>query len=141
MRSVMRFDQVVVYPVIFEKDVDGYFVTVPDLDRQTQGRNLAEAIEMARDIILSDLLELEIKGELIPQPNSIKFEVPPNAIVNYVDVNLIEYRKKYGYQLVKKNCTIPAWLNTWAENNNVNFSKTLQDALLMKLKAEQEMIE
>lgn len=25
------------YPVIFEKDEDGYLVTVPDLDRMTQG--------------------------------------------------------------------------------------------------------
>lgn len=137
----MKFNQVLVYPVIFEKEMDGYFVTVPDLDRKTQGRDLAEAIEMARDMISLILLDLEDKGEFIPRPNSIKFEVPQNSIVNYVDVNLIEYRKKYGCQLVKKNCTIPAWLNTWAENNNVNFSKTLQDALLMKLKAEQEMIE
>lgn len=37
--------------------------------------------------------------------------------------------KKFGTKAVKKNLTIPAWLNTLAEKKNVNFSQVLQDAL------------
>ena len=40
------------------------------------------------------------------------------------------YAEKYGEKAVRKNLTIPAWLNTFAEANNINFSKVLQDALL-----------
>ena len=40
------------------------------------------------------------------------------------------YAEKYGEKAVRKNLTIPAWLNTYAEANNVNFSRVLQDALV-----------
>lgn len=39
------------------------------------------------------------------------------------------YEEKYGEKAVRKNLTIPAWLNTFAEKNNINFSKLLQDTL------------
>ena len=40
-----------VYPVILTPTASGYVVTVPDLDINTQGKDLAEAIYMARDAI------------------------------------------------------------------------------------------
>ena len=40
------------------------------------------------------------------------------------------YTEKYGSKAVRKNITIPAWLNTYGETHNINFSKLLQDALL-----------
>ena len=39
------------------------------------------------------------------------------------------YAEKYGDKAVRKNLTIPAWLNTFAEKNHINFSQVLQDAL------------
>lgn len=42
------------------------------------------------------------------------------------------YSEKYGTKVVRKNITIPAWLNTYGEKNNINFSKVLQEALLKK---------
>jgi len=37
----------------------------------------------------------------------------------------------YGKTLkeVRKSLTIPAWLNTFAENNHINFSQVLQESL------------
>ena len=43
------------------------------------------------------------------------------------------YAEKYGDKAVRKNLTIPAWLNTFAEKQNINFSKVLQDALISHL--------
>jgi hypothetical protein len=40
------------------------------------------------------------------------------------------YAEKYGEKAVRKNLTIPAWLNTFAENNRINFSQVLQDSLI-----------
>jgi hypothetical protein len=40
-----------------------------------------------------------------------------------------EYTEKYGDKAVRKNLTVPAWLNTFGETNNINFSKVLQKAL------------
>lgn len=39
------------------------------------------------------------------------------------------YAAKYGKKAVRKNVTIPAWLDTWGEQNNVNYSGVLRDAL------------
>ena len=39
------------------------------------------------------------------------------------------YAEKYGSKAVRKNLTIPAWLNTFAEKQHVNFSQVLTDAL------------
>ena len=39
------------------------------------------------------------------------------------------YTAKYGSKSIRKNLTIPAWLNTFAETEQLNVSKVLQDAL------------
>jgi hypothetical protein len=39
------------------------------------------------------------------------------------------YAEKYGDTAIRKNLTIPAWLNTFEETRNSNFSKVLQEAL------------
>ncbi len=43
------------------------------------------------------------------------------------------YAEKYGSKAVRKNCTIPAWLNTAAEKAHINFSQVLQTALQEQL--------
>lgn len=88
----------VIYPVIFESDKDGYLVTVPDLGQQTQGKNLADAEFMARDLISLWVMDLEDRKEPVPQPNSVKFNLPKGAIVLHVKANITTYRKKYGYK-------------------------------------------
>ena len=126
---------VIAYPVLFEKVEDMYLVTVPDIGQMTQGTNLTDAIAMARDLISLWVMDLEDAKKVVPKPDSVKFEVPEGAIVSYVDANITEYRKKYGYKIVKKNCSIPAWLNTKAEELGLNFSKILQEALIEKIAA------
>lgn len=46
------------------------------------------------------------------------------------------YAEKYGSKAVRKNITIPAWLNTFGEKKNLNFSKVLQDALMNAARSE-----
>lgn len=121
------------YPVIFEKENDGYFVTVPDLNINTQGESLPDAIMMARDLISLYILDHEEEGKDIVLPDTVDFKLPKGAILSYVDIDMDSYRKKYGSKTVKKNCTIPAWLNNKAEELNINFSKTLQEALIKKI--------
>ena len=124
----------IVYPAMFTPcGEEGYFVQVPDLDVATQGADLAEAIEMTRDAIKLTILEMEEHKIAVPKPNMVKFEVPAGSIVSYVDINMNGYREKYGNKAVKKNCTIPQWLCVMAEEQNVNFSKVLQEALMLKL--------
>ena len=50
-----------------------------------------------------------------------------------VDVDFEEYRRKNDMRAVKKNCTIPSWLNFEAERAGINFSAVLQAALKNEL--------
>ena len=44
-----------------------------------------------------------------------------------------KYAKTHFEKAVKKTLTIPAWLNTAALEQNINFSQVLQDALKAQL--------
>ena len=43
------------------------------------------------------------------------------------------YAEKWGKELVKKTVNIPKWVNAKAESLKINFSKTLEEALLQKI--------
>lgn len=51
------------------------------------------------------------------------------GLVSLVTLDMDAYAEKYGTASVRKNCTIPAWLNTFAEARHINFSKVLTDGL------------
>ena len=126
-----------VYPAIFTPfdDSEGFTVVVPDLPGCiTEGDDLAQAIEMGIDAASGWVLgELE-DGNSIPAPsNSNSIEHDSDSFVSLLVLDMDSYSEKYGSKTVRKNITIPAWLNTYGEKNNINFSKVLQDALLAKV--------
>lgn len=119
------------YPIVISKENDGmYFVSIPDFNTFTQGKDIADSMEMARDVIGLIGIDLEDDGKIIPEPNSVNYSKEKGDIVTLVDVDFYEYRKKVDNKAVKKNCTIPYWLNVEAEKAGVNFSRVLQDALI-----------
>lgn len=119
------------YPIVISKEDDGFFyVEIPDFDICTQGESVADAMEMARDAIGIMGIDYLDDGKELPEPNSRKIQFEENDIVTLVDVDFVEYRKKVDNKAVKKNCTIPYWLNVEAERAGINYSRVLQDALM-----------
>ena len=55
---------------------------------------------------------------------------------SYVGLNFQKYLKDVNVKLIRKNVTIPSWLNEVAKRNNINFSKILQEALEKELEIE-----
>lgn len=122
------------YPIILTPDSDGYTVYIPDFNANTQGNDLAEAIEMARDAIGIIGIDMEDDKKALPEPSSTaNFKVNENELVSLVDVDFSEYRRKNEMKVVKKNCTLPSWLCYEAEKANINFSQVLQSALKKEL--------
>ncbi len=127
-----------VYPACFYKEKDeSYSVEIPDLlGCCTQGRTLAEAIEMAEDAALGWLLTAIEEEEEIPEASdidSIELE-EKNGFKTLLLLDIDQYTEKYGTKkAVKKTLTIPEWLNKRAERIGINFSQTLQEALLSKI--------
>lgn len=122
------------YPIQIERDGDLFVVFVPDFDINTQGATIAEAMEMARDAIGMCGCYMQDNNQSIPEPSNIgEVKAEKNAIVTMVDVNFQEYRRKQDLRAVRKNLTIPSWLNEEAEAAGVNFSAVLQNALKKEL--------
>ena len=96
-----------VYPAIFIKEENQYTVLFPDFGGATCGETLEDAYYMAND---------------------------------YLGINLMDYfqenLKEVNVKSIRKNVTIPSWLNEVAKRNNINFSKILQEALEKELEIE-----
>ena len=124
------------YPVILSQGKNFIVVYIPDFEINTQGKDIAQAIEMARDAIGIMGIDMEDDGESLPAPTPVS-EIRTDSdsdIVTLVDVDFQEYRRKNDMRAVKKNCTIPSWLNFEAEKAGINFSALLTAALKRELK-------
>lgn len=123
-----------VYPALFTQDGDYILVTFPDIpEAVTQGKDIQEAFEMATEV-LGFALE-DYKEYPKPTPPSDLKEQFPDSYIALIQIDMLAYMKKYHANKVRKNVTIPEWLNELAEENNVNFSQVLTEALEMKLQA------
>jgi predicted RNase H-like HicB family nuclease len=126
-----------VYPIILTPALigrdGGYAVFVPDLDINTQGCDMAEAIFMARDAIGLWGITRQDYGRKIPEAANFKPPCAEDEITALVDIDFDAYRLRYNNLSVRKSLTIPAWLNDIAEKENVNFSQVLQQGLKQRL--------
>lgn len=137
------------YPACFYKEDDGYSVIFPDLNYlATQGDSLEEAMEMAVDCLAGYLYSCKLEGEPVPPPSAltdidvvkVSKELSPDepigeAFVNIVSVDVASYAKEHFNKSVRKTLTIPSWLNTIALEQGINFSQTLQEALIAKVQS------
>lgn len=121
------------YPACFYLDekTGAYAVVIPDLPGCVSGgSSLAEAILMGMDAASGWILDELEDGKTAPPASSIEDIIPePGGFVSMLALDIDAYAEKYGEKAVRKNLTIPAWLNTFAENNHINFSQVLQDSL------------
>lgn len=124
------------YPACFYpcQNSGGYTVVVPDLPGcVSEGISLADAITMGTDAAAGWVLDELEDGNPVPKSSAVS-DIHPDSnllggFVSVLALDMDAYAEKYGNKAVRKNLTIPAWLNTFAEKNNVNFSQVLQEAL------------
>ena len=130
-----------VYPAFFTITDTVILVEVPDLEILTEGKDLQYAIEMARDAIELICVSLEDDKKEIPLPSEISsldvnngtFAEDGTTVISLVDIDSEEYRRKIDTKAVRKNVTIPSWLNYEAEHAGINISRVLQEALMKVL--------
>ena len=120
------------YPAIFTPfdDGDGFTVEVPDLPGcVTEGDNLIEAIEMGTDAASGWILGEIEDGNGFPSASN-NVEAPVGSFVNLLVLDIDSYAEQYGNKAVRRNITVPAWLDTYAQKNHLSLSKVVQDTLL-----------
>ena len=123
------------YPVILTTCEGGYVVYIPDFNINTEGKTITDALEMAKDAIGIIGIELEDRKEVLPMPADIKSVAKENEddIVSLVAVDFTEYRRKNDMRSVRRNVTLPSWLDFEAEKSGINVSAILQRALKQEL--------
>ena len=90
------------YPVFFTQTADVVLVEVPDLEILTEGTDMSNAIDMARDAINLKCVSMEEAEEDIPAPSDISeldvaigtFSKDGKTIVSFIDIDSSEYRRR-----------------------------------------------
>lgn len=123
----------IAYPIILT-DCDGWVcVSVPDLDINTQGKDIADAIEMAQDAIGAWGITAQDMGKTVPAPSKTLPPTEPGTQVAFALVDFDAYRRANDQRMVRKNVTIQNYLNEMAEKAGINFSQVLQEGLKERL--------
>lgn len=123
------------YPIVMTKGKEYIVVYVPDFNINTQGVSYADAMEMARDAIGLVGIDMEDEKETLPSASDITAmrKAHPHAVVTLVDVDFAEYRRRNDMRTVRRNVSLPSWLNAEAERAGLNVSSVLQTALKQEL--------
>lgn len=124
------------YPIVITKGEKYFIVYIPDFEINTQGKDIADAMEMARDAIGITGIDMEDEKESIPTPSDLGSVQcsDKNCLITLVDVDFAEYRRKNDMKTVRRNVSLPSWLNAEAEKAGINVSALLQSALKQELK-------
>ena len=89
------------YPVVLTPTSDGWYaVYVPDLEIDTQGKTVADALDMARDAIgLWGVCE-EDAGRKIPTPSLVTPKHEDDELVSLVEIDFASYRDMNDNRLI-----------------------------------------
>jgi predicted RNase H-like HicB family nuclease len=96
-----------VFPAIFSGETDGgYTVKFPDVKGcLTQGDDMADAVDMAEDVLCLMLYHIEENGDEPPEPSEPgEFILEENEIVSLVHCDTMEYRRlEHNAQCIMHN--------------------------------------
>ncbi|MDN6640179.1 MAG: type II toxin-antitoxin system HicB family antitoxin [Tetragenococcus sp.] len=143
----------VAYPALFYYDDSSqakYFVTFPDFEYSaTQGKNIQEALEMASEylgLVVADLIDSE---QQVPAPSDINTldlkeddpfkedddgQIEFDSDKSFITMVYVDINSFLGSQNpIKKTLTIPKWADDLGKKHSLNFSKTLEDAIVEKI--------
>lgn len=131
MKKVERY----FYPAVFTYEPgEEIAVEFPDLHCATSGINDDDALLSARELLGCVLCGMEEDGEEIPAPTPLAdMHTQPNERAVLIDVYMPSVRQANINRSVNRTVTLPAWLNAAAQERNINFSQTLQEALRSQL--------
>lgn len=86
-----------------------------------------DAVRAAQESLALEIIDRENRGQDLPVPNETEIDVI------YIHVWMPYYRNLTKEIYVKKNVTIPQWLDLLAKENKVNYSAALVKGLKLTL--------
>ena len=130
----IRMKENYVYPARMEF-VDGNyrvrFIDFPDMTCDEEPTK-KEVLESARESLVFKILESLDNGEELPKPTESEEDVI------YIHIWLPYYRNISKEVYIKKNVTIPQWLDILAKRKKINYSAALVKGLEHELEKDNE---
>lgn len=140
----------VTYPAVFYKEDNGYSVFFAGFEGGTCGDTIEEAYKMAIDWLGMNLMDYYLQNKPLPKARDVekvniedclvfldtpeeRKEESKKCFKTLIGFDLVEYIKDTQKTVVRKNVTIPSWLNEMGKNYNLNFSNLLQEAIKREL--------
>lgn len=121
-----------IYLAVFKEEKGQFSAWIPDFNLTVKGTSLADTIMVARTAIAKKLFSGD-GSEVFSANRIMKYDCAEEEFAAIIDIDLVKYRRKYDNRRIRKNLTIPNWLNEEAEKQDVNFSKVLEEAIKRKL--------
>jgi predicted RNase H-like HicB family nuclease len=142
MESLRKEDMMQIYPAIFTETKDEketVLVYIPDINGMTEGYGIYDAFSMAKDYIGNYLCTKADSS--FPVPTPIEEVVPGSSVfasagkssVFLVDVDVDSFRRRNKSRYVRRNITLPEWLDEMAVSEKINVSEVTQNALKQRL--------
>lgn len=124
-----------IFPAVLNFADDGISIEFPDLEGCLPcAENIEDAVKNAKEAMLLHLYGMEEDNEEIPEPTPINaITLEKNQSMLLVEAYMKPFREKMHRKFVKKTLSIPAWINSEAENAGINFSQVLQEAIVERL--------
>ncbi len=118
-----------IYPAKFEL-VDGLwqvrYLDFPNMSL-IEEENKEDALRSAQECLALEILDYESRGEELPVPTENENDV------TYVHIWMPYFRNASKEIYVKKNVTIPQWLDILAKENKVNYSAAMVKGIKLAL--------
>lgn len=128
------------YIAVFNYADDGISIEFPDLPGCLPCADTTEeAIKNAKEAMGLHLWSMEQDGDEIPDPTPVnEITLEKGDVPVLIDVFMPPIRERLRTRFVKKTLSLPAWLAAKADDEGVNFSKVLQNALMDYLDVHQQ---
>lgn len=121
-------DENFVYPIKVTKEEEGFFIEFIDFDELvTEAEKEEDIVKMAQEVLALELIDYIDTGKELPKPT------PGLKGAIYIQVWLPYYRRLVKEVYVRKNVTIPVWLDLLAKEKNINFSSVLAKGIKEEL--------
>lgn len=118
-----------VYPIRIKNKNESYqveFLDFPNINL-VEADTKDEAIHMAQEYLALEILDYESRNQKLPVPTEDEKDVV------FLHVWMPYFRNAAKEIYVKKNVTIPQWLDVLAKENKVNYSAALVKGIKLAL--------
>lgn len=120
------------YIAVLHPEENGYLVTFPDIPNCfTDGEDLQDAMDMAKDVLPLMLWQMEEDKKEIPAPTPAdKIPREDGDMLAVIEADTVAYRKANDSKAIPRTLSLPHWMDIKAKEMNLSLSSVLQKALL-----------